>query len=72
MHGCDQSPHRVDHYGRGDDVAVQHQITSHFQRFQPGIPRHWQPFDEGTIALGLLEDAVTHDLDGLGQIPLAE
>ena len=42
------------------------QFTRHFQRFQPGIARHQQQFDEGPVALGLFEDPVAHQLDGLG------
>jgi hypothetical protein len=67
-----QAPYLVHHNRRGNDIAVQHQLAGHLQRFQTDLARHQQQLDEGAVPFGLLEDVIAHKLNGDRQLPFAE
>jgi len=64
LRGREQSAHFVQHHGRGDDIALEHQLTGDLEWFEANLACHQQQFDEGAVPLGLLEDAVANLLNG--------
>ena len=60
LRGCDQAAHFVQHHGRSDDMALEHQFTGDLKWFQADLACHQQHLDKGAVAFRLLEDAVAN------------
>ena len=69
-HGSGQAAHGVHDHRGADAPRLDGQLTGHLQHLQSQLARQEQPFDERSIALGRLQQALAHHPDGGRSVPL--